>query len=95
MKKIIVLTLLGFSPIIGADEAIQMSNGMTCWRNNTGFTYGCSGGSPTGDSGFNDAQTGDRYESIGGNQAVNTRTGQVISAPQINNNGYFGGYEYE
>ena len=95
MKKILLLSILGFSPVVGADEFIQMSNGMTCWRNNTGFTYGCSGGSPTGDSGFNDVRTGERYESTGGNQAVNTRSGQFINIPQRNNNENFDGYEYE
>jgi len=61
------------------DELIQMSNGMTCWRNDVGHVYGCSGGVSTGDSGFNDVRTGKRYEYINENQAIDTRTGQPIN----------------
>lgn len=64
-----------------ADELVQMSNGMTCWRNNVGFMYGCSGGTQTGDSGFNEVRTGRRYENINENQAIDTRTGQPINIP--------------
>ncbi len=65
-----------------ADELIQMSNGMTCWENSSGFRYGCSGGSSSGDSGFNDVKTGKRYERINDNQAIDPQTGQIINIPQ-------------
>jgi hypothetical protein len=84
MKKIILITLIMLSNIVYADEFIQMNNGMTCWRNNVGVIYGCSGGVDTGDSGFNDTRTGTRYESVGGDNAVDTRTGQTFNVPKIN-----------
>ena len=84
MKKIILMTLIMLSTIVYADEFIQMNNGMTCWRNNVGVIYGCSGGVNTGDSGFNDTRTGTRYESVGGDNAVDTRTGQTFNVPKIN-----------
>lgn len=65
-----------------ADKTLQMNNGMTCFRNDVGVTYGCAGGVSTGDSGFNDVKTGEHYKSVGGNQAIDTRTGQVINTPQ-------------
>ena len=47
----------------------------------TGYIYGCSGGTNTGDSGFNDVHTGTRYNYINKNQAIDTRTGQPINTP--------------
>ena len=65
-----------------ADEFIQMSNGMTCWKNDAGHIWGCSGGSSNkGDTGFNDVRTGKRYEYINEDQAIDTRTGQPINTP--------------
>jgi len=93
MKQLLLLTILVFPSIVSADEFIQMSNGMTCWRNNNGHTYGCSGGTSTGDSGFNDVRTGERYEYTGGNQSVNTRSGQFMNTPQRNNNEQDYGYD--
>lgn len=85
---LILLTVLFVaSPVLAlADELITMSNGMTCWRNNAGVIYGCSGGSRTGDSGFNDTRTGTRYEYINPNQAIDTRTGQPINTPNRQHN---------
>lgn len=77
------MAVIMLSPIVHADELIQMTNGMTCWRNNVGVIYGCSGGVDTGDRGFNDTRTGTRYESVGGDNAVDTRTGQTFNVPQI------------
>lgn len=71
----LVLALLPFTA--HADEYVQMTNGMTCWRNANGELWGCSGGTRTQGSGFNDANTGDRYEYIN-RQAYDTRTGQVL-----------------
>jgi len=85
MKKIILITIVMLSPIVQADEFLQMNNGMTCWRNNVGVIYGCSGGVDTGDNGFNDTRTGARYESVGGDNAVDTRTGQAFNVPNRNN----------
>ena len=74
---------------VGADELITMDNGMTCWRNNVGVTYGCSGGVDTGSSGFNDVKTGRRYESIGGDNAIDTSTGHILNLPSYDyNNDY-------
>jgi hypothetical protein len=71
---------------VSADELIQMTNGMACWRNDSGFIYGCSGGVDTGDRGFNDTRTGTRYEPIGGDNAVDARTGQTFNIPDIHRN---------
>ena len=86
MKKIILMAVIILSPMVHADEFLQMNNGMTCWRNNAGFIYGCSGGVDTGNKGFNDSRTGTRYESVGGDNAVDTRTGQTFNVPKINRN---------
>ena len=64
-----------------ADDLITMTNGMTCWRDATGHTYGCAGGVNTGDPGFNDTRTGQRYERIGPNQSLDTRMGQAFPVP--------------
>jgi hypothetical protein len=77
----LILLLVLLAQTANADELIVMTNGMTCWRNANGVVYGCSGGAPAGGSGFNDAQTGTRYEYINKDQAVDTRTGQVINVP--------------
>jgi hypothetical protein len=69
------------SSSVDADEVVHMNNGMTCFRNPSGFTFGCSGGAPTGDAGFNDVITGERYESVGPGLNLNTRTGQTFSVP--------------
>jgi len=63
-----------------------MDNGMVCFVNNPGHMYGCSGGSDNGGSGFNDVRSGTRYESIGGDRAVNTRSGQSFDTPKRYNN---------
>jgi hypothetical protein len=69
-----------------ADEFIHMSNGMTCLRDKSGYTYGCSGGSSTGDSGFNETDTGRRYNRINDNQVIDTETGQPINVPRRDRN---------
>ena len=84
MKIYLTALVLILSQSANADELIQMSNGMTCWRNNVGHVYGCSGGVSTRDSGFNDVRTGKRYEYINPNQAIDTRTGQPINTPYRN-----------
>ena len=84
-----MLVVLGSSSAI-ADEYVQMSNGMGCWRNDVGVTYGCAGGSDNGDSGFNDVKTGARYNYSSPDQssAVDSTSGQSINtwraAPKIN-----------
>ena len=83
---LVVLLLVVLSQTAYADELIQMSNGMTCWRNDDGHVYGCSGGVSTGDSGFNDVRTGKRYEYINENQAIDTQTGQPINTPRRERN---------
>lgn len=99
MKKYLtgvsIATIVFLSQIACADELIQMSNGMTCWRNDAGHMYGCSGGSSTGDSGFNDVKTGKRYERINDDQAIDTQTGQPIYTPYRGRNGSSGydGYD--
>lgn len=85
MKMFLLLAaLMVFSQVGYADELIQMSNGMTCWRNSVGHVYGCSGGASTGDSGFNYVRTGKRYNYINPNQAIDTQTGQPINTPYKN-----------
>ncbi len=84
MKKIVSIVGMLMAFGVNADEFLQMNNGMTCWRNNVGVIYGCSGGVDTGDKGFNDTRTGTRYESVGGDNAVDTRTGQTFNVPKIN-----------
>lgn len=78
-----LLLRIMMSPVVHADEFLQLNNGMTCWRNNAGFVYGCSGGVDIGDKGFNDTRTGTRYESVGEDNAVDTRTGQTFNVPKI------------
>lgn len=86
MKKYtIALTILCASSAF-ADEFVQMTNGMTCWRNQNGQLWGCSGGANTGDHGFNDARSGTRYNYINSDQAIDTRTGQPINTPYRNQN---------
>lgn len=85
MKKLLFALLISSSTAY-ADEFVQMSNGMTCWRDDSGYTYGCSGGVQTGDTGYNDVRTGERYETMNdGREAVDTRTGRVIYTPDYNN----------
>ena len=81
MKTYLLVFSLLLSSTAYADEFIQMSNGMTCWRDNSGYIYGCSGGTRTGDSGFNDVHTGTRYNYINENQAIDTRTGLPLNTP--------------
>jgi len=87
MKKYIFIILMCYSLSVYADEFVQMTNGMTCWRNQNGKLWGCSGGVETGGNGFNDSKTGDRYNYINPNQAIDTRTGQPISTPYRKRNG--------
>ena len=69
-----------------ADEFIQYSNGATAWRNENGVVYGYSGGMVTGDTGFTDIKTGQRYENVGGGQSVNTGNSQPIyTTPDYSN----------
>lgn len=84
MKKYVFTLLALFASSVYADEFVQMSNGMVCWRNQNGQLWGCSGGVNTGDSGFNDTRTGTRYNYINSNQAIDTRTGIPINTPYRN-----------
>lgn len=79
-----VLILLISSSAL-ADEFVTMTNGMTCWRNEQGQLWGCSGGVDTGDTGFNDTRTGQRFEHINPRQAIDPRTGQPFWTPQYDN----------
>lgn len=80
-KYLFAFVLLGSSSVV-ADEFVTMTNGMTCWRNENGQLWGCSGGVNTGDSGFNDTRTGTRYENISPDQSIDTRTGQPFNTPR-------------
>ncbi|MEY3882352.1 MAG: hypothetical protein RIQ94_3148 [Pseudomonadota bacterium] len=82
MKKILLALTLMASFNAQADEFITYTDGSTAFRNPSGYTYGHTGGVPTGDTGFNDTKTGERYESIGNGQHINTRTGQPLYTPQ-------------
>jgi len=79
---VLTMAIILVSQLSYGDELIVMSNGMTCWRTRDGFVYGCSGGAPTGDTGFNDTRTGRRYERINEGQAVDTWTGRTIETPR-------------
>jgi len=83
MKTALFLLLVSLAA--HADEPIQMDNGMTCWRNASGVVYGCAGGVDNGSGGYNDVRTGERYQTINQQQAVDTRTGQVIQTPYTQN----------
>lgn len=78
---VLAALLTAAASVSQADDLITMTNGMTCWRDATGHTYGCAGGVNTGDPGFNDTRTGQRYERIGPNQSLDTRTGQAFPVP--------------
>ncbi len=85
MKKHTFLLFMVWTTSAIADEFVQMTNGMTCWRNNsTGYMYGCAGGVDTGAGGFND-MTGNFYSNIAPNQAINPKTGQSIYTPYRGN----------
>ena len=84
MKRYLLVLSIVLSQTAYGDELIQMNNGMTCWRNDVGHVYGCSGGVSNGDNGVNDVRTGQRYEYINPNQAIDIRTGQPINTPQRN-----------
>ncbi|MBL1263634.1 hypothetical protein [Candidatus Methylomicrobium oryzae] len=86
MYRAILIAGMSFTLVANADESIGMTNGMHCWRNKAGVYYGCSGGVNTGESGFNDARTGKRYESIGGNNVIDTQTGQSFEVPSYDTN---------
>ena len=81
--RILLFALLA-SFAVHADELLTMSNGMTCWRNDQGHVWGCSGGHNNGSGGFNDTRTGQRYENINQDQSIDTRTGQPIYRSQEN-----------
>jgi len=85
MKKLLLALTIMVSFTAQADEFIQYDNGATAWRNDAGVVYGYSGGMVTGESGFNDVKTGQRYEYIGGNSAVNTGNSQPIYTPDYSN----------
>ena len=88
MKKYTFIILMFCSASVYADDFVRMTNGMTCWRNKNGQLWGCSGGTDTGGNGFNDAQTGTRYNYTNPNQAIDTRTGQPINTPYRKRNNY-------
>ena len=82
MKLYPAVLILSIVPILAkADQPIYMNNGMTCWQASDGYTYGCSGGSDNGSHGFNNVETGRRYEYTAPGQATDTRTGQPIDTP--------------
>lgn len=64
IKKIFLFLCVFSSQGTFADEFMTFSNGMTCWKNDVGHIYGCSGGVDTGDTGVFDNRTGKRYEFI-------------------------------
>ena len=86
MRTIILVigAMLAFTA--SADQTIQMNNGMVCFQNPSGHIYGCHGGAPNRDAGFNDVRSGRRYESTGGRRAIDTRTGQTFDEPDYSNN---------
>jgi hypothetical protein len=90
MKKILLARALLLPLIAVADEVINYSNGATAFRDPSGHVYGYSGGANTGDTGFNDVRTGERYERSGSTQAVDTRTGQYVDVPNQSNQGGHG-----
>ena len=84
MKKYTIALTIICASTACADDLVQMTNGITCWRNQNGQLWGCSGGTNTGDQGFNDARSGTRYNYINPDQAIDTRTGQPINMPYRN-----------
>ena len=86
MKNLIYTVIILATSTAVADEFIVMDNGMTCFRNKSGFTYGCNGGVDNGSGGFNDVKTGTRYNYINPNQALDTRSGMPMNTPYRNNN---------
>jgi hypothetical protein len=76
-----IAPLLLVSACVAADEYRPMSGGMGCWQNDSGALYGCSGGDLTDETGFSDLSTGQRYERISPDQAVDTWGGGVIDTP--------------
>ena len=69
-----------YTPNTKADQTINMDNGMVCFQTDSGHIYGCHGGVRM-DNGFNDVETGTRYEINGNDRTVDTRTGQSFDYP--------------
>ena len=57
------------------------TDGSTHWQTQDGFEYGYSGGNQQQGQrqGFNDVETGRRYEPIGDNGYINTESGQYMN----------------
>ncbi len=83
MKNILCLMFIGlnltFSAQALADELINMSDGSTCWKNESGHVYGCSGGASTvirNNSGAINPRTGEVLVPTGDGGYTGTRDGR-------------------
>ena len=94
MKKLILVVGMVLSFGVVADETVQMNDGSVYFKNSSGQLYGGHGGSDNGSNGFNDAQTGQRYEAIGGNRSIDTGSGQTFDRSNYGDsyNDYGDGY---
>lgn len=77
-----LLLLLALLPAHASDFRI-FSNGMTCFQDNTGFTYGCSGGSVNRGDTYMDLDSGQLIHQINRNNALNLDTGQILFTPNL------------
>lgn len=72
--------LIAYSPDAFADESVNMSNGMTCWRNQAGVIISCAGEGRAG-SGSKDAPGERRYQNQGNQGAIYPQGGRWIVNP--------------
>jgi hypothetical protein len=66
-----------------ADEQVHMNNGMTCWRNDQGHLWGCSGGVDDRSGGFTDTESGTRYQYNAPRRAIDPNSGAPVYTPDV------------
>lgn len=81
--KLTTIILLGLGTIAQADDFRIYSNGMTCWQDRTGYTYGCSGGTVHQGETYMDIESGKLINQIDQNNALDLDTGRILMTPDM------------
>lgn len=79
--KLITLILLAMTSLAQADDIRTYSNGMTCFQNRDGFTYGCSGGTVHEGETYMDIESGKLINQIDRDSALDIETGRILITP--------------
>jgi len=79
MKTLILFLIL--LPTAHADNFRIYSNGMNCFQDRNGYTYGCSGGAMRRGENYMDVETGQLIHQIDRNNALNLDTGRLLTTP--------------